>query len=106
MWKREDKQNLGVYMNYGIVEILDKITKNASDRFQSIKDDRSQYIVSFNPKPNSTCNFYLFNVGTASLDILKNFKFNRKYNGITNNCNHFTRGIIEFYNDNKGDKPD
>lgn len=70
------------------------------NKFKSIKDDTSNYSVSYSPKPKTskTCYFYLYHVGTADSDILKMFEFDFNYSWKFNNCNHFTMGIIEFYN--------
>lgn len=98
--------DLGVYMNYGIVEILDKIPNHTRDRFQTLKNDKKNYKFSYKPKPDIICYFYLYNVGSDNLNILKDFQFDLAgVVGLNKNCNHFTRGIINFYNKNRVNKP-
>ena len=101
--------DLGVYMNYGIVEILDKIPNYTLDRFQTLKNDKKNYKFSYKPKPDIICYFYLYNVGSDNLNILKYFQFDlvgsEGSSTFSKNCNHFTRGIINFYNKYRINKP-
>ena len=107
-FRRYDKKNLGLYIYYGIKEILDRLTikendkLHAPDTLDSIKSDEKDYIISYNPVPNKKCEFYLFNLGIVNIQEFKNIcNVDKNFVPYYNSCIHFTKNVIESYNKRK-----
>lgn len=106
----EKKNTLfGLYVMFGIKNMLDSLVdccSDVNDKIKKIKDDTNDYRINFRPYKTTfghrKDSFFLYNIGvTNNTKLLQDFTFERKYSFFFNNCDHFTRGIIDFYNNKK-----